>query len=451
MPAFGLNGELSFKCMGNLLQNLLPLGGLLLCLAVLIWLGFSLAEFSRSKGLLVNQFNQGNRLLEAKIDLLRQQVKQAENRNQSWEGFANFTIVRKVVHGDSNICSFYLKPKDERLKLAPFQPGQHLVFQLPVEGVSQPITRRYSLSDRPGTDYYRVSIKLHLPPRSNPEYPPGAGSSYFHNNLDEESSASYDSLIQVSSPAGAFSIDPYESKPLVLIGGGVGITPMLSMFNSVLEENPSREVWLIYTVRTEDESVLFDEGMLHRETGEIMSRRENVHIHVFCTKSESIEELSVPPIRGVVQHCARPSVEALKGLLPSNNYRFYICGPEAMMDQFESDLEIWGVPDEDILSERFQPPTTRKRSGDGSAEHNITFAKSGKELMFGGDNNTILETAESAGVPIAFDCRAGSCGQCKVAVVSGKVSYNIRTNYKCPAGSCLTCSCVPDGDVVLDC
>lgn len=397
------------------------------------------------RSLLVQQFSKEDLVLEERLQLLRERRERESDQSEGWDGFANFVVVDKVPHGKSGICSFYLKPKDKRLDLAPYKPGQHLVFQLPVVGAAQPITRRYSLSDRPGCDYYRVSIKLAPSPKDSPDVPAGVGSSYFHQHVEEEGVSPYDCLIQVSSPAGSFLLDPLESKPVVLIGGGVGLTPMLSMFNSIVEENDSREAWLFYSVRNAEECVLFDKGMLHPEFEEVSANRDNLHIHVFYSRSEAE---SMPGM--AESHYGRLTVEALKEQLPSNNFRFYICGPDVMMDQFEEELEAWGVPEEDILSERFGPPK-KKAPAEGAKECKIQFARSKKEVAYSPEDGTILEAAQKAGVPISFDCRAGSCGQCKVGVVSGKVDYSIRTNYKCPPGSCLTCSCAPGGDIVLDC
>ncbi|NOX98630.1 MAG: 2Fe-2S iron-sulfur cluster binding domain-containing protein [Verrucomicrobia bacterium] len=437
--------------MDELIINPFELAGWLLCVAVLIWAIISITSLLRSRQLLNQQYLQGSLLLEEKFNLMRERRKRVMDQSVAWEGFANFVVVRKVLHGDSGICSFYLKPKDERLELAPFQPGQHLVFQLPIAGAAAPLTRRYSLSDRPGQDYYRVSIKLQLPPRDAPDAPPGVGSSYFHNELDEESASSYKSLIQVSSPAGAFSDDPLDSKPVVLIGGGVGITPMLSMLNSIIEENESREAWLFYTIRANDENVLFDEDMLHPRIAEVMRTRSNIHLHIHYTQIKEPGSLPNDLPFPIDQHCGRLTVDQFKTILPSNNYRFFICGPERMMVQLSDDLVSWGVPEEDVLYEHFAAPTKRKTANDSAEKGTIRFAKSNKEIEISADDGSILDAAERAEVPVSYDCRAGSCGQCMVAVVSGKVSYSMRTNYKCPPGSCLTCSCLPDGDVVLDC
>ena len=437
--------------MEDLIHNPFTLAGWLLCGVILVWAVFGVASLARARRLLNQQFEQGALLLEEKFNLLREKREQVKHQSAAWEGFANFMVVRKVHHGKSGICSFYLKPKDERLELVPFQPGQHLVFQLPVTGADVPLTRRYSLSDRPGQDYYRVSVKLQLPPRDDQDAPPGVGSSYFHEELDEDSLSSDHSLIQVSSPAGAFSLDPHEAKPVVLIGGGVGITPMLSMFNSIIEENEPREVWLFYTIRDNDENVLFDEGMLHPRIEEVLLARRNVHLHLHYSQIKEPESLPADQPLQIEQHCGRLTVDQFKTILPSNNYRFFICGPERMMFQLSEDLEAWGVPEDDVLFEHFAQPTKRKAVDESAVKRTIRFAKSDKEIEITADDGSILDAAERAGVPVSYDCRVGSCGQCKVAVVSGKVSYSMRTNYKCPPGSCLTCSCLPDGDVVLDC
>jgi len=450
--AFVANGASNSDYMEEIMQNPFALAGWFLCAAILLWATAGAAGILRARHRQTQQFEQGTLVLEEEFNLLRERRKQVKDTSGAWEGFANFVVVKKVPHGNSGICSFYLKPKDERLELAPFQPGQHIIFQLPIAGQSAPLTRRYSLSDRPGQDYYRVSVKLQLPPRDAPDAPPGIGSSYFHQELEEESADPYKSLIQVSSPAGAFSLDPLDSKPVVLIGGGVGLTPMLSMLNSIIEENETREAWLFYTIRDNDENALFDESMLHPRVEEILRTRGNIHLHIHYTQIDKPESLPDDSPFPIEQHCGRLTVDQFKTILPSNNYRFFICGPERMMFQLSEDLAAWGVPEDDILFEHFAPPAKKRRAvSDAAEKSSIKFTKSDKEIEISGEDGSILEAAERAGVPISYDCRVGSCGQCKVAVVSGKVTYSMRTNYKCPPGSCLTCSCLPDGDVVLDC
>lgn len=396
---------------------------------------------------LAEQHRLESEVLRAKLEAARAERGKAREREVGWKGFANFIVARKVPHGDSGICSFYLKPKDPRLRLADFRPGQHLVFELPVPGRSRPVTRRYSLSDRPGLDYYRVSVKRAAPPADEPDLPPGVGSTYLHEHIDDTEGVP-GNLLLVSCPDGSFCLDPADDQPVVLIAGGVGLTPMLSMFNSIAAENPTRETWLFYGVRDSGEDVIFDEGMLVPGIGDTLSAHPNLHLHISYSRPLGRDEVlfEFQPGR---YHRGRVGAELLKRLLPSNNYRFYICGPEAMMDQVEDELVAWGVPEEDVMSERFGPP--KKKAASGAAPATITFSRSSKAATFTGEDGNLLEFAERAGVAIPSDCRSGACGQCKVAIVSGKVSYPRRVNYSCPPGTCLTCSCIPEGDLELDC
>jgi ferredoxin-NADP reductase len=425
----------------------LEIAGWVTLIAVCSAIGFYLLDGARRRKLLTEQGVFESEVLKAKLGAARAEWDKAREREVGWKGFANFVVARKVEHGDSGICSFYLKPKDPRLKLADFKPGQHLVFELHLPGKQQPLTRRYSLSDRPGLDYYRVSVKRCLPPRNAPDAPPGVGSCYFHDHVEDEEGA-LGNLLLVGCPDGSFSLDPIASDPVVLIGGGIGLTPMLSMFNAIAEENPTRETWLFYGVRDSEEDVIFDEGMFLAGVSDLLAAYPNLHLHISYSRPLARDAALLDSQPGRYNK-GRVGVDLFKSLLPSNNYRFYICGPEAMMDQVEDDLIAWGVPEEDVMSERFGPPKTKPATGVAPAT--ITFSRSAKSGIFTAEAGNLLEFAEGAGVPIPSDCRSGACGQCKVAIVSGKVSYPRRVNYKCPPGSCLTCSCIPEGDLELDC
>ena len=429
------------------LEHPVQVAGWVVLAAVAGAVTLSLFDSWRRRFVLARQNRLQAAVLEQRLEAAREGRLRARASEAGWNGSANFIVSRKVRHGDSGICSFYLKPKDPRLKLAHFRPGQHLVFKLPVTGRSQPLVRRYSLSDRPGLDYYRVSIKLVGPPRDQPDAPPGAGSSYFHEQVCDTDGAP-GSMLLVASPDGSFCLDPAGQQPVVLIAGGIGLTPMLSMFNSILADNPTREAWLFYGVRNSEEDILFDDGMSLSNLSELLSIHPNLHLHI--AYSQPLERDAVlfqtQPER---YHTGRVGVDLLKSMLPSNNYHFYVCGPQAMMDQIEDDLFAWGVPEEDVMSERFGPPKSKPDADAAPAK--IVFSRSGKEETFTGGEGNLLEFAEKVGVSIPSDCRSGACGQCKVAIVSGKVKYPRRVNYKCPPGSCLTCSSVPEGDLELDC
>ncbi|MFT5468762.1 MAG: ferredoxin-NADP reductase [Verrucomicrobiales bacterium] len=389
-------------------------------------------------------------LLDSQIAKVRSTRQVLEGKVENgWNGFANFVVSKKTPHAESGICSFYLKPKDKRLKLPPFQPGQHLVFQLPVPGQAQPVTRRYSLSDSRHDDSYRISVKRLTAPEDSPEETPaGLGSEFLHDHVYDQATSREDCHLLVSAPQGSFYLNPLEDGPIVLIGGGVGVTPMLSMFSAIAEQNPEREVWFFYGVRHSGEDILDEEGVLRSEVKRELATRENLHLFVHYSRPLTRDSILLDGNPGRYRP-GRVTIDVLKKSLPSNNYRFFICGAEEMMDQLESGLEGWGVPEEHVFNERFGPP--KKKPGPGVGSGIVRFSRSETESEFGGEDGCVLDTAERLGVPISNDCRTGACGTCLIPILSGKVKYPRKTANRPESGFCLTCSCVPDGDLVLDC
>ena len=252
----------------------------------------------------------------------------------------------------------------------------------------------------------------------------------------------------VSKPAGSFVLDQHDNQPVVLIAGGVGITPMLSMFNSIVRENETREVWLVCGVRNGEEDILMDDGMLDEKYFEIKDTHKNLHIEMFYS-APSDEDQAQLDAGKLDYHKGRIGLEGLQKILPCNNYHYYICAAEVMMDAVEECLVSWGVNEDHIFSERFAPP--KKLKSQLVIEGAVRFERSDKEMDFPEGVGTVLDLAEKEGVPVQSDCRTGACGACEVSIISGKVTYLQKTNYKCPPGACLACSCVPDGKLVIDC
>jgi len=173
---------------------------------------------------------------------------------EGWTGFREFSVQRRQFEDEGrSICSFYLVPCDGK-PLPSFRPGQFLTFRLdvsdPAEGEPNNVVRCYSLSDSPRPDHYRVSIKRVPAPLDHPEAPPGVSSGFFHDHVQ------VGDHLMVRAPSGHFHLVEDEPLPIVLIGGGIGITPMLSILNSVLERGVEREIWLYYGVRNGSEHIV---------------------------------------------------------------------------------------------------------------------------------------------------------------------------------------------------
>jgi ferredoxin-NADP reductase len=378
-------------------------------------------------------------LLDEQIQAARAQQARHDAARFVWNGYRKFVVARKV-HEAEGVCSFYLTPHDGK-KLPLYKPGQFLTFRLDIAGHDKPVVRCYSLSDAADESQWRVTIKRVPPPRDKPEIPAGLISNYFHDSIHEGA------ILDVKSPGGNFVLDPVKQKPAVLIGGGIGITPMVSMARAVAQSGSGREIWLFYGVRHRGEHALEDQI---KQLG-----RENANIRVITCYSNPREE---DQEGRDFDHAERVGVDLMKRYLESSNYEFYMCGPPPMMESVTKQLADWGVEKRDIFTEAFGPASVKAKKRAAAPKVavpksacKVKFAKCGKEVAWDPQADNLLEFSESHSVDLQGGCRAGNCGTCEVAIVSGEVEYAQPPEYadlgdRC----CLTCISVPKGDVVLD-
>lgn len=351
--------------------------------------------------------------------------------NLAWEGFREFIVQRRVFEDNNrSICSFYLIPSDGK-PLPTFLPGQFLTFKLVIKDTktndSKNVIRCYSLSDAPQSDYYRVSIK---------RVPAGLSSNFFHDNVDENA------RLWVKAPSGHFHLMQDDALPIVLIGGGIGITPMLSILNTVLESEIKREIWLYYGVRNGDEQIM----KTHLQT--LAQQHHHFHLHV-CYSAPNGDD-----IEGIdYQHRGRVTVALLRATLKLMRYQFYVCGPKPLMESLIPELEAWGVDSGDIYYESFGPASLIKHEKKPSMltqPITVTFSKSGKNIVWDASADSLLEFAETNGIEIESACRAGSCGSCQTAINAGEVEYNQEPDATVLQGHCLLCISTPKTNLTLD-
>jgi hypothetical protein len=286
-----------------------------------------------------------------------------------------------------------------------------------------------------------VTIKRLLPPKEITSAPPGQISTFFHHHLRQTD------IIDVKAPAGHFVLDTRQHhRPVVLIGGGIGITPVLSILNSIAESGSSREAWFFYGVRNGREHIMKN----HLQN--LAKTHANIHLHVCYSQPDSndVQERDY-------DHRERISLELLKRLLPSSNYDFFVCGPPSMMDSMTEGLCDWGVPMDRIRAEAFGAATVKKvfhpeaqQDFEDVEAVSVTFARSEKICSWNQSNVSILELAEQNGVSLEYSCRAGNCGSCLVAIRSGEVRYLNEPGVPIETGSCLACMAVPHTKLVID-
>ena len=353
----------------------------------------------------------------------------------AWEGFRPL-VIRDKVRESEDVASFYLVPGDGE-PLPPYRPGQFLTFRVSVPGHEGAEIRSYSLSDSPEHDAYRVTIKRIAQDITGQK--PGLVSSFFHDRLEPGD------VIEAKAPAGVFTVDPRENyRPVVLVGAGIGITPILSMLNAIVERGPERETWVFYGVRNHHDHLMQE----HLE--QIAERHPYVHLHVCYSRPIRKNGTTV----GRFHHTRHVDVELLKQLLPGSYYDYYLCGPAQMMHSLYDGLLKWSVPEHRIHFEAFGPAAVKSAAPDPVAQPDcgieVSFARSNTTVMWSRCDSPLLELAEDSGISIPFGCRAGSCGTCVTRIVSGEVSYLHEPGAPLGEGEALTCVAVPASPLVLD-
>lgn len=265
-------------------------------------------------------------IADAFIGIEQDMYREAKKQTGGWEGFRNFVVTKKVAESDV-ITSFYLEAEDGQ-EIASFLPGQYLTVRVHPEGEEYSHIRHYSLSDASGKSYYRISVKRE-------EH--GVVSNYLHNEIQAGS------VLEISAPAGEFVLDQKET-PVVLISGGVGITPMISMLNTIVKEQPEREVVFVHGALNSSVHAM------KQELQQLTDKHTNIRSYVaYSSPTEKDIEAKVFDKEGYMD------LEWLQSIVPSKDADFYFCGPTAFMKLINAHLKELHVPAENIHFEFFGP------------------------------------------------------------------------------------------------
>jgi nitric oxide dioxygenase len=249
----------------------------------------------------------------------------------AWSGYRPFIVSRKVVESDE-ITSFYLTPADGAA-VAGFEPGQFVTVKRYVGelGVDQP--RQYSMSDAPHGKWLRISVKRE---GGTEAVPAGRLSTLLHDGVEEGT------VVEVTAPMGDFRLDRAKSTPVVLVSGGVGITPMISMLSALTAESTTRRVAFVHACRN---------GKVHAFKEWLA---ETVATHANVSRAVFYEEVGTADRQGVdydFEGRIDFSRIAMQAVLPDADY--YLCGPIAFMQVQRDALVALGVEPARIHSEVF--------------------------------------------------------------------------------------------------
>jgi ferredoxin-NADP reductase len=347
--------------------------------------------------------------------------------------------VGSIVSETPSVKTFRLLPSSgSGLMPFTFVPGQFLNVAFWIGGAR--MNRSYSLSSSPAEREY-VEVTVRREPR-------GAVSRHIDDLL------AVGDQIEASGPVGRFTFTGTESDSIVLIAGGVGITPMMSITRYLTSRSWAGEIFFIYGCRAPSDFIFADKFAALQQV--------NPKLHVTVTMSRA-EGTDWKGPRG------RITKEFLAETVPGiASRRVHLCGPPSMMDATKAILAELGVAPDQIKTELFgatkptpAAPGTTAAPSVAATGPLVTFSKSNKSAKIHldlrkGDSppkQSILELSEELGIGIQFSCRVGTCGVCKVTKTSGEVEMAVQDALDADdktKGIILACQAKPTGDVMVD-
>lgn len=339
---------------------------------------------------------------------------------QTWRPYR----ISRIVQESAVIRSFHLMPDDGHA--APtFQAGQHLPIRLKA-GSGEYLHRTYTISNSPSEAMLRISVKRE-----------GAASGQLHDHMQEGD------LIEALGPKGQFTIQEKLRRPAVLIGAGVGITPMVAFARHLVIEGfrnrRTRPLHVIQVARDEAHRA-FGKELL----GLVAEAKGAMALHTV---------LSAPQGAPTGAHIGRLTIDLLKSMLPFDDHEFFLCGPSGFMQGLYDGLRDLGVRDERIQAEAFGPSALKRRV-DPSAQRTspplppaqqatVHFTRTGDAAQWTPSHGSLLEFAEGKGLNPPFSCRAGNCGSCATRMTAGAVTYAEPPAWRPGAGEVLLCCAKP--------
>ncbi|MFD4603289.1 FAD-dependent oxidoreductase [Streptomyces sp. NPDC058464] len=338
-----------------------------------------------------------------------------------WEGYLRVAGIEVLT---PTVRRIRFEPLDGDTMPFAFAAGQYVKVDLPV--AVEPIERSYSICSSPSeSGFVEIAVK---------HEPDGLGSGFLHEQVE------VGSALRVSGPHGEFTWEPDTgADTLLLIAGGVGITPLMSVLLAAADAGHTGRIVLLASYRTEDE-VLFGP-----EIEALRSRLPGLEVSVFATDRERRIGLD----------------ELLSYADPTT--RVHLCGPAPMMQDLIGRLTELGVPREAIHTEAFVSGRSKETRREKAHAIAVAAAAAGvTQFMIGTEGGapafpcspgqSVLDAANAVGVTLPQSCGEGACGTCRVRVLSGAYETDDRGMFSAEelaAGWRLACQTLPTEDLVI--
>ena len=357
-------------------------------------------------------------------------------KTQTWVNGRHNVRCVKVIEETWDVRTFCFMSEQPVMYF--FKPGQFVTLELEIDG--KPIMRSYTISSSPSVPYsFSITVK---------RVPGGLVSNWLHDNLSEGNE------LAVHGPVGVFNCIDYPAEKVLLLSGGVGITPTMSMARWWFDTNADVDMAFVHSARTPRDIIY------QRELDHMASRIGNFNLHLIC---ESIEN-------GQAWHGYRGYLDASKLEMIAPDFmerEVFCCGPGPYMKAVKNLLESkgfdmsryheesFGATPIDIAEDAKEQAETAQVESDAIIQSDmlrVEFANNGKSIQIA-PGETLHAAASKLDLHIPKACGMGICGTCKVMVKDGETTMEHNggiTDDDTAAGYVLSCCCVPTSDVVIE-
>jgi ferredoxin-NADP reductase len=369
-------------------------------------------------------------------------LRRAQGPVGGWNDYRPLVVSKRELLSSEVVSLDLQDPSGEPLPA--FDAGQFLTLRLDLSDQDKPLLRTYTLVGHSEDDRgYHLAVKREMPPVGKPSLPAGVGSGYLHDQILQGST------IMALSPRGHFVVEP-GSRPIVLLSAGIGVTPMLAMFEHLATCPLKRQVLFVHCARS-SEAHIFGERVR-----KLVSESDVLRSHVLYSQPGPNDAVGRD-----FDATGRLTAETLDGLLPSFNADYYLCGPESFMRDMVQGLMARGVPKDQIRYEFFGSGTSLfedevdidslpdAHDADGRPII-VTFARSGLSVPWKEGVFSMLSLAELSGLRPDASCRTGLCANCICRIDGGDIEYVIAPLEMPRRGEVMICCARPTTSVMLD-
>lgn len=344
--------------------------------------------------------------------------------------------VIKRIQETTDTCSLQFYVPEELKGVFTYKSGQYLTLKLNINGSEE--RRAYSISSSPNIDeFIQITIK---------NIDGGFVSNFLVKNTKEGD------WLDVLPPLGNFIVEPCleNKKNYIMIAGGSGITPLMSMIKSILLNELSSNILLLYSNRFSD-NIIFN-----NELNQLLATNPHrFRIYHFISK-ENINQNNF---------FGRLSPELFKKIILSDtpyvkDAEFYLCGPTSLMQSIEQIIYELAIPKsrvhkESFVSTNFYDEDSAKPELPEYQTRDIKVRVYGQEYDLRVDKeDNIITAGIKNGLIFPYSCQIGACSTCRAMLISGNVFMEIReglTDAEVEQGYILTCQAHPmSDDVVID-